>query len=189
MSEINELLSVLANSVVVEGSAVKVKDAAKFRTHIDKLVEISALGSGAKQGWARYIIRMAALELGITPASVQDLYMARGRGDIPMTFTTPAFNLRVLSYHAARAMFRAAKKMNAGAFIFEIARSEMGYTAQRPVEYSANILAAAIAEQWKGPVFIQGDHFQVSAKKYAADPKAEINAVKELIQEAVSAGF
>jgi fructose/tagatose bisphosphate aldolase len=173
----------------VEGSAVKVKDAAKFRTHIDKLVEISALGSGAKQGWARYIIRMAALELGITPASVQDLYMARGRGDIPMTFTTPAFNLRVLSYHAARAMFRAAKKMNAGAFIFEIARSEIGYTAQRPAEYSANILAAAIAEQWEGPVFIQGDHFQVSAKKYAADPQAEINSVKDLIQEAVSAGF
>ena len=189
MSEINELLSVLGNSVVVEGSAVKVKDPSKFRAHIDKLVEISALDTGAKQGWARFIIRAAALELGITTASVQDLYMARGRGDIPMTFTTPAFNLRVLSYHAARAMFRAAKKMNAGAFIFEIARSEMGYTAQRPIEYSANILAAAIAEQWKGPVFIQGDHFQVSAKKYAADPKAEINAVKDLIREAISAGF
>jgi hypothetical protein len=30
--------------------------------------------------------------------------------------------------------------------IFEIARSEMGYTDQRPAEYAANILAAAIAE-------------------------------------------
>jgi fructose/tagatose bisphosphate aldolase len=115
--------------------------------------------------------------------------MGRGRGDVPMTFTTPAFNLRVLSYHAARAMFRAAKKMNAGAFIFEIARSEIGYTGQRPAEYSTNILAAAIAEEWKGPVFIQGDHFQVSAKKYATDPQAEINSVKDLINEAVSAGF
>ena len=189
MSEINELISILGDSAVVDGSVVKVRDEGKFRTKIDKLVEISALGTGAKQGWARYIIRTAALDLGIVPASVQDLYMARGRGDIPMTFTTPAFNLRVLSYHAARAMFRSAQKMNAGAFIFEIARSEIGYTAQRPAEYSANILAAAIAEQWKGPVFIQGDHFQVSAKKYSADPQTEINSVKELIKEAVSAGF
>jgi fructose-bisphosphate aldolase, class II len=189
MSELNELLSVLENSVAVDGSAVKVRDAGKFRAHIEKLVEASALGTGATQGWARYIIRAAALELGIIPSSVQELYLARGRGDIPMTFTTPAFNLRVLSFHAARAMFRAAKKMNAGAFIFEIARSEIGYTAQRPAEYSANILAAAIAEEWQGPVFIQGDHFQVSAKKFASDPKAEVNAVKDLIQEAISAGF
>jgi fructose-bisphosphate aldolase class II len=189
MSEIKELLSSIGDSVTVEGAAVKIKNETSFRNNIEKLVEVSALGSGAKQGWARYIIRAAALQLGITPASVQDLYMARGRGDIPMTFTTPAFNLRVLSYHAARAMFRAAKKMNAAAFIFEIARSEIGYSGQRPAEYSTNILAAAIAEQWKGPVFIQGDHFQVSAKKYASDPKAETNSVKDLINEAVSAGF
>ncbi len=189
MSELNELLSIIGNSVVVEGSIVRVGDAGKFRANISKLVEASAFSPGATQGWARYIIRFAALELGIVPASVQELYLARGRGDIPMTFTTPAFNLRVLSFHAACAMFRAAKKMNAGAFIFEIARSEIGYTAQRPAEYSANILAAAIVEDWKGPVFIQGDHFQVSAKKFASEPKAEVNAVKDLIKEAIGAGF
>src|SRR5256885_4402253 len=106
-----------------------------------------------------------------------------------MVWATPAFNLRTLSHHAARAMFRSAKKINAGAFIFELARSEMGYTAQRPVEYSTNILAAAIAENITGPVFIQGDHFQVSAKKFAADAEAEVNAVKDLTREAISAGF
>ncbi len=58
-----------------------------------------------------------------------------------------------------------------------------------PAEYSTNILAAAIAEDWKGPVFIQGDHFQMSAKKYASDAQAEINAVKDLAREAISAGF
>jgi fructose/tagatose bisphosphate aldolase len=115
--------------------------------------------------------------------------MARGRGEVPMTFTTPAFNLRALSYHAARAMFRTAIKLNAGAFIFEIARSEIGYTAQRPAEYSTNILAAAVAEGFVGPVFIQGDHFQVSAKKYKADPEAELKAVRDLSVEAIAAGF
>ncbi|GAB4546676.1 MAG: class II fructose-bisphosphate aldolase [Anaerolineales bacterium] len=184
-----ELLELVEHSLAVKGAEVKVTDADKLRKNIGKLVERSALADNATAGWARYLIRAAALELGIFPASIHELYMARGRGEAPMTFTTPAFNLRALSHHAARAMFRAAKKINAGAFIFEIARSEIGYTAQRPAEYAANILAAAIAEGFTGPVFLQGDHFQVSAKKYAADAAGELQAVRDLSAEAISAGF
>ena len=187
--QVNELLKLIDNSLSVDGTTVKVTDADKFRQNVGKLVERSALGSGLTVGWSRYLVRCAALELGVIPASIHDLYMARGRGDAPMTFSTPAFNLRALSYHAARAMFRAANKINAGAFIFEVARSEIGYTAQRPAEYSTNILGAAIAEGFTGPVFIQGDHFQVSAKKYAANEAAELQAVRDLILEAVAAGF
>jgi fructose/tagatose bisphosphate aldolase len=65
----------------------------------------------------------------------------------------------------------------------------MGYTDQRPAEYVTSVLAGAIAEGYVGPVFIQGDHFQVSAKRYASDPEAEIKAVKDLIVEAAAAGF
>jgi fructose-bisphosphate aldolase class II len=187
--ELNELLNQVGGSLKVDGTTVTVLDESKLKANIGKLVEASALGSGGTQGWSRYLVRSAALALGIVPASIHDLYLARGRGDAPMTWSTPAFNLRVLSYHAARAMFRAAKKMNAGAFIFEIARSEIGYTGQRPAEYATNILAAAIAEGYRGPVFLQGDHFQMSAKKYAVDAKAEIQSVKDLTKEAVAAGF
>jgi fructose/tagatose bisphosphate aldolase len=98
-------------------------------------------------------------------------------------------NLRMLAFDSARAVFRVANEMNAGAFIFEIARSEMGYTDQRPAEYASNILAAAIAEGYTGPVFIQGDHFQVSAKRYASSPDTEVQAVKDLTKEAIAAGF
>jgi fructose/tagatose bisphosphate aldolase len=189
VNELKDLLALVEDSLSVDGATVKVIDAAKFRANIGKLVEVSALESGIRQGLARFLIRAGALEMGVFPASIHDLYLARGRGDAPMTWSTPAFNLRALSHHAARAMFRAANRINAGAFIFELARSEMGYTAQRPVEYSANILAAAVAEGFSGPVFIQGDHFQVSAKKYAGDPQSEINAVKDLTREALAAGF
>jgi fructose-bisphosphate aldolase class II len=188
-NELKELLALVDNSLTVEGTVVKVADAAKFRENIGKLVERSALATDSSAGWARYLIRAAALELGVFPASIHDLYMARGREEVPMTFTTPAFNLRALSYHAGRAMFRAAKKINGGAFIFELARSEMTYTAQRPSEYATNILAAAVAEGFSGPVFIQGDHFQVSAKKYSTDPEAELKAVRDLSLEAMAAGF
>jgi fructose/tagatose bisphosphate aldolase len=187
--QIKELLELVDNSLSVDGTHVKVTDAAKFRKNIDKLVERSALASDESAGWARYLIRAAALELGVYPASIHELYIARGRGEVPMTFTTPAFNLRALSFHASRAMFRAANKINGGAFIFELARSEMSYTAQRPSEYATNILAAAVAEGFVGPVFIQGDHFQVSAKKYATDAQAELKAVRDLSIEAMAAGF
>ncbi len=186
---IKELLELVDNSLSVDGEKVKVVDANKFRKNIGKLVERSALASDSSAGWSRYLIRAAALELGVYPASIHDLYMARGRGEAPMTFTTPAFNLRALSFHAASAMFRAANKLNAGAFIFELARSEMSYSAQRPSEYATNILAAAVAEGYTGPVFIQGDHFQVSAKRYAADAAAELQAVRDLSIEAMAAGF
>ena len=187
--QVKQLLDLVENSIAVEGTTVRVLDAAKFRKNVGKLVERSALASDSSAGWARFLVRAAALELGVYAASIHELYMARGRGDAPMTWSTPAFNLRALSHHAARAMFRAANKINAGAFIFELARSEMSYTDQRPSEYATNILGAAVAEGYTGPVFIQGDHFQVSAKKYKADAAAELKAVRDLSIEAMAAGF
>lgn len=129
-----------------------------------------------------------AYKQGVFPASIHDLYRARGEGKWH-GFSVPAINLRSLTYYLARAIFREAKKINASAFIFEIARSEMGYTDQKPLEYSTVILAAALREGHKGPVFIQGDHFQVNAKKYKENPKAEVEGLKKLIKESMEAGF
>jgi len=189
MSELNEVLDLAGSSVAFDGSRLRILDEDKLRRSLPALVEGSALGKPELAGLARFLIRSAALEKGVVPSSIHELYAARGRGEVPLTFTVPALNLRVLSFDGARVVFSLAKRMNAGAFIFEIARSEMGYTAQRPAEYSANILAAALAEDWSGPVFIQGDHFQVSAKKFAADAVGEVRAVRDLVSEAVSAGF
>ena len=80
----------------------------------------------------RFLIRSAAARLGIFPASLHALYAEKSRGR-HTHFTTPAVNLRALTYDGARAVFEAARELDAGAFIFEIARSEIGYTEQRPV--------------------------------------------------------
>lgn len=130
-----------------------------------------------------------AYKKGIYSSSINDFYMARGRGEFQADFTVPAINLRTLTYDLAKAIFRVAKKNNAGAFIFEIAKSEMGYTNQPAVEYTAVCLAAAIKEGWTGPVFVQGDHFQVNAKNYKADPEKELESIKALISHALEAGF
>lgn len=156
---------------------------------IDSLVEEAVFASDnqAKEKSQR-TIRELALARGIYPASIQGLYEAAGRG-LYSGITVPAINIRGITYHVARAVFRAALKDRVGAFIFEIARSEVSYTGQRPGEYAACVLAAAVKEGFKGPVFIQGDHFQVNAGKYASEPEKELNAIKELTREAVDAGF
>jgi fructose/tagatose bisphosphate aldolase len=184
-----DLLALLDGSITLSDNRIEVLDESRLRATIHRLAEVSALESGTRQGLARYIVRMAALALNIIPSSIHELYMARGRGEVLPTFTVPAINLRALSFDAARAVFHAAHAINAGAFIFEIARSEMGYTDQSPSEYATSVLAAAIVEGHSGPVFIQGDHFQVSAKRYASQPETELQAVRDLTREAIRAGF
>lgn len=129
-----------------------------------------------------------AYKNGIYPSSIHDFYMVRGKGEFS-GFTVPAINLRTMTYDLARAIFRVAKRNNAGVFIFEIAKSEMGYTNQPPCEFSSVILAAAIKEGYKGPVFIQADHTQVNAKKFKENPEKELKALQDLIEEAIEAGF
>jgi fructose/tagatose bisphosphate aldolase len=133
------------------------------------------------------ILKEIAKAYGAVPASIQGLYEELGRDY--RGFTVPAMNIRGLTYDTARAVFRKAIEKNMGAFIFEIARSEIGYTKQRPIEYSAVVLAAAVKEGFRGPVFIQGDHFQLVRKNFLADPAAETNYVKGLVREAIDAEF
>jgi fructose/tagatose bisphosphate aldolase len=157
---------------------------------IDRLAWTAAFGADAElRGTARWIIRTLAAAAGIRPASIHELYLAMGRRDAG-GFTVPAINVRAMAYDTARAVVRAAKSLDAGAFIFEIARSEIGYTEQRPHEYAAIVLAAALREGFAGPVFIQGDHVQVNAKKFnSAERDKELGTLRALIEEEIAAGF
>jgi fructose/tagatose bisphosphate aldolase len=129
-----------------------------------------------------------AYEEGVYPSSIHEVYMARGRGEFS-GFTVPAINLRSMTYDLARAIFRVAKKNDSGTFIFEIAKSEIGYTDQPPIEYASMVMAAATRENYFGPVFIQGDHFQVNAAKFKENPDKEIEGLQALIEDAISSGF
>ena len=161
----------------------------KNKNNTDTLIELAVFGADTQMREEHYhVIREMARSRGIYPASIQGLYEAAGQG-LYNSITVPAINIRGITYHVAKAVFRAALKDDVGAFSFEIARSEMGYTKQSPGEYAACILAAAIREGFQGPVFIQGDHFQVRRKMYREDPGAELNDIKELIRDSVNAGF
>jgi fructose/tagatose bisphosphate aldolase len=158
---------------------------------VDQLVHTAVFGDGEAKADARKTIHTEARRRGAVSSSIYPFYMAFGRGEIDRLFTVPAFNIRALTYDATRALFRVAMRHDVGAFIFEIARSEIGYTEQRPGEYAACVLAAALREGFQGPVFIQGDHFQASAKKWATaeGQAAEMKALESLIDEALAAEF
>src|SRR5260370_24606540 len=155
---------------------------------MDDLARRAVFGAPPEREWARWQLWEIGQAASVRPASIHELYLARGRGEVP-PFTTPAINLRVLAYDSARAVFRAARRLDVGAVICEIARSEIGYTEQRPAEYVAVMIAAALREGFTGPLFIQGDHVQVNAKKYGVDAEAELAAVRALVEEQLDAGF
>jgi fructose/tagatose bisphosphate aldolase len=187
---LEELNGFLNGTVNFQNGKVQIIDETNLREKvIDDLVYTAVFAEDEEvKEEAKSIIREIANEFGAVSSSIHDLYMAMGRGET-RDFTTPAVNIRGMTYDVARQIFKVANKHDVGAFIFEIAKSEIGYTFQRPSEYATVVLAAAIKEGYKGPVFIQGDHFQFNAKKYNEDPEKELQAIQELTKEAIEAGF
>lgn len=183
------LARVAPHGISVSAAGLAVSDASVLASpQTDAIARLAVFGDDSEREIARWALWEIGQSVGVRPASIHDLYMARGRGDVK-GFTVPAINVRGMSYDTARSIFRTANRLKAGAFILEIARSEIAYTDQRPAEYVAVMIAAALREGFRGPVFIQGDHFQVNAKKYAVDAAAEIDGVMMLATEAVAAGF
>ncbi len=188
--ELKELVDSLSPYLKTAKEEVAVLDEKKLREEaIDKIIWEAVFNPEKEvKEFCYWLIRSLGQKLGLGPASIYDFYLARGKGEFS-GLTVPAINIRGLTYDVGRSVLRAAKKNNTSALIFEIARSEIGYTDQRPNEYTACILAAAIKENYSSPVFIQGDHFQVSGSKYRKEPEKELSAVKSIIKEAIAGGF
>lgn len=156
---------------------------------IDKLVYKAVFGEVKEKQESRFKIWQLGKENGVVCASINDFYMAHGKSKVDEVFTVPAMNLRGMTYDLGRSVFIAAKKHSVGPMIFEIARSEMGYTDQAPLEYTTVVMAAALREGWSGPLFIQGDHFQAKAGSMGVPKAGEIDSIKDLIKQAIAAGF
>jgi len=186
----DEVFKYLKGIVSLNNGGVVIENIDRLKTQgIDTLVENSVLNPSSQiRGLSRFIIKSSALEMGIVSSSIQGLYDARGRDECG-GFTVPAINIRGMSYDFSKSIFRTAQKLNTGSFIFEIAKSEIGYTLQQPHELVGVILGAAIRENHTGPVFIQGDHFQVNAKNFHDNKEKEISGLKKLIQKGIEAGF
>jgi fructose/tagatose bisphosphate aldolase len=182
------ILRKLKDLLSISDGKIQVEDLAAVRNLMDEVIyEAVFTGQEETKKDLLIVIKEIAKAAGAVPSSIQGLYEEMGREY--RGFTVPAINIRGLTYDVSKAVFRKAMEKNVGAFIFEIARSEIGYTKQRPLEYSAVVLAAAVKEGFRGPIFIQGDHFQLVRKNYLSDPAAETTYVSGLIKEAIEAEF
>lgn len=178
----------LKGMISISDGILNIIDMAALREAMDSLIQEAVFEPDEEKRRSYFLlIKEIAKAAGAIPSSIQGLYEEMGR-EYP-GFTVPAINIRGLTYDVARAVFRKAIEKNVGALIFEIARSEIGYTKQRPIEYATTVLAAAFREGFTGPVFIQGDHFQLVRKNFLSDPDAETGYVKGLIKEAIEAEF
>ena len=176
--------------IAIEENKIHILDEKNFRfSLLDNLIHTVVFGmdNHIRQACS-WLIRQGGSALGVWSASIQPFYEAMGRQEIH-GFTVPAINIRTMTYDTTQAILRAAMKNQAGPIIFEIARSEIDYTSQRPVEYASAVIAGAIKVGYQGPLFIQGDHFQFNAKRFAQDPEKETKSVKDIIWEAIEAGF
>jgi fructose/tagatose bisphosphate aldolase len=185
-----ELTSRLGSAAHVDGERLVIDDEASFRGDtIRDLAWTAVFGKDeATVEVAQWVIHEAARALGAHSASIHELYMARARGEVH-GFTVPAINIRAQTFDMARTVFETAAANDVGAVILELARSEQTYTFQRPIDYSTAVLAGAVAAGWRGPVFIQGDHYQFNAKKYAADPEAMTEEIRRACRLAIDAGY
>jgi fructose/tagatose bisphosphate aldolase len=185
-----ELVTALAGLCHIEGERLRIDDERGFRDRgIRDVAWTAAFATdpGAIET-AQWLAWEAAQELGAHSASIQDLYMARARGEVS-GFTVPAINIRAQTFDMARTVYEAAEAGGVGAVILELARSEQTYTFQRPIDYATSVLAGAVAAGWRGPVFLQGDHYQFNAKKYAADPESMTEEIRRACRLAVDAGY
>jgi len=181
-------LRVIMASVSQRDGSIEIADAAQVANAIGVLARLAVFGSDDVKANAHRAAWEIAQALGIYPASIDALYRQFGRSEVS-GLTVPAMNMRAIAFQSARGVFRAMRELKVAAAIFELSRGEIGFTGQRPHEYATAILCAAIAEGYTGPIFLQGDHFQVSATRFSENPEAEVAAVEALISEAISAGF
>jgi fructose/tagatose bisphosphate aldolase len=185
-----DLLARVAGALHVEGGHVVVDDPAALRGDAIRDIAWTAAftadeGAAAAAQWLAW---EAAQATGARSASIQDLYMARARGEVS-GFTVPAINIRAQTFDMARTIFEAAAPADVGAVILELARSEQTYTYQRPIDYATACLAGAVAAGWHGPVFLQGDHYQFNAKKYAVDAESMTEEIRRACRLAIDAGY
>lgn len=185
-----DLLTTIAPAARLDGDRLSIIDETVFRsTAVRDLAWTAAFSTDeATAAAAQWLVWEASQALGARSASIQDLYAARARGEVS-GFTVPAINIRAQTFDMARTIFEAAASADVGAVILELARSEQTYTFQRPIDYATAVLAGAIAADWQAPVFIQGDHYQFNAKKYASDPEAMTEEIRRACRLAIEAGY
>ena len=146
---------------------------------MDRLVRAAVFGDGDEKH-ARWLVGSWLRRSGFARRRSR-MYMARGRGETRASPSRPSmFGARRDDTRAVNFPHRQQAQGGRLPPRDRAFRSPTPTSAQRSTSPSCLPRRSAGI---RGPVFIQGDHFQVSVKKYAVDPTTEVEAVKALANE------
>lgn len=157
-------------------------------SYYHKLQTLVLTGTEVEQERAIATINTLSNLRGIIEASIQDVYAARSRGETP-NVTIPAINTRIYTSSIVYSALTAAKAIGAQhPVIFEIAKSEAGYTGQSYPRFVALAkLGYLMAGAENTNVYLQADHCQVGKdafwKQLDDDQSAGITDTKELLNK------
>lgn len=155
---------------------------------VDRLAITAALGDSEDvKEMARFLIRASAISHNIWCDSVSPIFLGIGQGKY-QGFTIPAINLRGITYYLARRVFHSARRQKAGPIVFQLSSSEMDITGQPPSEYVSCILAAALRENYSGPVFLQASRIGTRDQKTDSLDLPDIKP-SALIADAIASGI
>src|SRR5476651_994514 len=116
MHDLDALTTLFGDAVSITGGKLRVARADALATPLmDELATTAVFGEPVAREYARWMVWEIGQAAGVQPASIHDLYLARGRGEVNGGFTVPAINIRGASYDTARSIFRTAVALNAGA--------------------------------------------------------------------------
>ena len=94
LEQLNERTSPLGDAISVKNERVTVlREADLASPKMDALVREAVFGTGESRDYARWLIWEIGEAVGVRAASINGLYMARGRGEVH-GFTVPAINVR-----------------------------------------------------------------------------------------------
>src|SRR5437763_2165219 len=94
MDKIDALNSLFGDDVIVRDGRVTVnRDDALASPMMDRVVRAAVFGASGEKEHARWLIWEIGQAVGVHASSIQDLYMARGRGETH-GYTVPAINVR-----------------------------------------------------------------------------------------------
>src|SRR5438309_9811471 len=98
MLDIDALSSLYGDAISVKDGKIRVVDAGVLASgKTDELAQAAVFGAGAEREYARWLLWELGQAVGIHPASIHALYIARGKG-LVHGFTVPAINVRGAAY-------------------------------------------------------------------------------------------
>ena len=106
-----DLIASLAGVAHLADGRLVIDDEARFRSHAaaDLAWTAAFTKDDPTAEAARWIVWEASQALGAPSASIQELYLARGRGEVS-GFTVPAINIRAQTFDMARTFFETAAR-------------------------------------------------------------------------------